>query len=417
MIKDKEKNNRRHRLISYRQRATEHWKDANEMHDVLHRLPGYLKTLLPELLDNPMSREEIMAHIKKLQQTTGEMVINEKKKDGIDSDIQLAIKLGVIREEDGRYNLTPGGRELAEFMQEIIPFFMNKIFSPQMASLITIFVHILLSCIKLFFGFFSRSAGLISDGIDNLADTISSFLVWLGIKFKKERLASLLVIIMMFVSLGGIIIITYQKIIDPGPVREGMITFAVSAMCGILMLGLSAYQYMTGKRHSNFAIMCQSVDSRNHFYTSFLVCLGIVLSFLAESYQIFWLYYADAGVSLLIGFLILKSAVELIAEFKKPEGEITNISHFLARAQEKVKEKAITEWLYNQLEQSSMNGEQLQQRFNGEFCEKVPKILILSGIGYQPQNSNDLWFYLDKLIKNKKVVLVDGEYSKKGKYK
>jgi len=42
---------------------------------------------------------------------------------------------------------------------------------------------------------------------------------------------------------------------------------------------------MAAKKHSNFAIMCQAIDSRNHFYTSLLVCGGIVLSFLAEIYQ------------------------------------------------------------------------------------------------------------------------------------
>jgi len=412
MIRDRKPKQRRHRLIKFRHRETEYWKNSDEMHDVLHRLPDYFKSLLPELLDMSMSREEIMAHMKRLQMATGERVIDDVKKGRIDRDIQFAVKQGVLEDRDEKYELTPGGREIAELMQEVIPFFMDKILSPQMASLVTIFMHIILSILKLTFGFISRSAGLISDGIDNSVDTVSSILVWLGIKLNKERLASILVIMMMFFSLGGIVIVTYHKIINPEPVREGIMTFAVSALCGLLMLGLSAYQYMAGKKHSNFAIMCQAIDSRNHFYTSLLVCGGIVLSFLAEIYQTLWLYYADAGASSIIGLLILKSAVELIMELNKPDGEPTHISHFMANAHEKVKEKAISGWLFEQLEEAPLTGEQLKERFIRQFCERVPKILILSEMGYRPQNTNDLLDYLDQFIKENKIIFSKGKYSK-----
>ena len=412
MIWNKKPDRRRHRVIKFHQQETEYWKNSDEMNEVVHHLPRNLRSLLPELLDKSMSREEIIAHIKRLQLAQGKGVIDDVKKSNIDRGIQLAIKQGVLEEKDGRYELTPGGREIAEFMQEVIPSFMNKIFSPQIASIVTIFLHIILSILKLTFGFISRSAGLISDGIDNSVDTVSSILVWLGIKFNRERLASILVIVMMFFSLGGIVLVTYHKIINPGPVREGIITFAISALCGLLMLGLSAYQYMAGKKYSNFAIMCQAVDSRNHFYTSLLVCAGIVLSFLAETYHTKWLYYADAGASSMIGLLILKSAVELIIELNKPEGEVTHISHFMANAHEKVKKKAISGWLWEQLADASLTREQLQENFIRQFCEEVPKILLLSEMGYRPQNTNDLWGYLEQLIKEKKIIFSRGKYKK-----
>ena len=107
----------------------------------------------------------------------------------------------------------------------------------------------------MWFGVLFHSAGLLSDGIDNGVDTISSVLVWLGIKFNREKLSSYLIIIMMFVSLIGIAIASINKIIQPGPVKEGLIVFIVSGVCGVLMLFLSIYQYVVGKRNSNFAIM------------------------------------------------------------------------------------------------------------------------------------------------------------------
>lgn len=408
-----QKNRRRkHRIIQFRNQETEYWDNANQMHDALHKIPGYFRSLLPELLDRAMSKEEIMAYMKRLQQATGKSVVDDVKKSNLDSNLQKVVEQGILKVKGDEYRLTPAGREMAEFMQEVIPFFMNKIFSPQMVSLVTIFLHIILSAIKLVFGFISNSAGLVADGIDNTVDTVSSFLVWLGIRLKKERLASLIVIIMMFFSLGGIAIVTYHKIVMPGPIKEGIVTFSISALCGLLMLLLSAYQYQTGRKHSNFAIMCQAVDSRNHFYTSFLVCMGIILSYLAEIYHASWLYYADAAASSVIGLIILKSAIELISELNRPDGEPTHISHFLATAYEKVKKKAITEWLFEQLDQEPMTRVQLQERFVIQFCKKVPKVLILSEMGYRPQNDQDLWIQLDWFIQENKVALIDGKYRK-----
>jgi len=84
----------------------------------------------------------------------------------------------------------------------------------------------------------------------------------------------------------------------------------------------------------------------------------------------------------------------------------------MANAHEKVKEKAISGWLFEQLEEASLTGEQLKERFIRQFCERVPKILILSEMGYRPQNTNDLLDYLDQFIKENKIIFSKGKYSK-----
>jgi len=49
-----------------------------------------------------------------------------------------------MEEKGGRLSLTPGGREIAEHMEKVIPYFMNAVFSLRMVSIVTIGVHILL---------------------------------------------------------------------------------------------------------------------------------------------------------------------------------------------------------------------------------------------------------------------------------
>lgn len=394
----------------FRNRKTKFWKDWDELHKVMHRFPGYFISLLLEFMEKPMSPKEIREAFDKIAMGVAGARRRRNAEKNLDKDIALAIELKVLEEKDGKLFLTPGGREIAEHVQEVVPLFMGYVFCLKTVSIATIGVHILLSIVKLAFGFISRSAGLISDGIDNTVDTISSFLVWLGIKFKREKLVSLFVIVMMFLSVGGIAILSFNKIAHPGPIEEGLIAFIVSAVSGLIMLLLSAYQYTTGKKSSNFAIMCQSIDSRNHFLTSLLVCSGIALSFLAKKHNAPWLYFADAAASIIIGFLILKSAIELSMELVKPGDEPARISHFMQRAHEKVMATIIFTWLKQQLEHAPLREAQLKERFIKKFKEQVPKIFILSGMHYLPESSTDLHRYLKQFVKSKKLLFAEGKY-------
>lgn len=264
--------------------------------------------------------------------------------------------------------------------------------------------------LKLSVGFLSRSAGLTADGIDNAVDTLSSLLVWLGIKYDKGKLVSVFIVITMFVSVGGVAVVTFHKIIHPGPIQEGLIAFVVSGICGLVMLGLSSYQYLVGKKRSNFAIMCQAVDARNHFWTSLLVCGGILLSFFAQLWNAPWLYYADAVASAIIGLMILRCAIELVQEMLKESEEGAEASHFMKRTEEKIREKILLKWLTGQLQSGSLTGEELEERFTADFCEQIPKILILSGMGYRPESGADLHWYLDLFVEQKTLVYDDGKY-------
>jgi Co/Zn/Cd efflux system component len=324
--------------------------------------------------------------------------------------LRKAVEQKVLEERDGRYYLTPGGREMAEHMRRVIPAFMKWVLSPRTASLLSILAHGLLSVLKLNIGFLSKSAGLTADGIDNALDTVSSLLVWLGIKYNKEKLVSAFILFTMFLSVGGVFLTTFEKIIHPGPIKANLAAFITSGICGLVMLGLSSYQYLVGKKRSNFAIMCQAVDSRNHFWTSLLVCGGILLSFLTKLFDAPWLYYADAVASAIIGLMILRGAIELLQELLKENEEGAEVSHFMARREGKRREKILLKWLAGRLQSGSLTAKELEHRFSTDFCERTPKILLLTGVGYRPESGADLHRYLKIFVEQKKLVLDDGRY-------
>jgi Co/Zn/Cd efflux system component len=404
------KNKNRFSPLRSQRKPTVHWKDSREMNRVMHSLPGLIRGLLLELLDHPMSRHDIRQYVQRMSMSDSPGGKANKAQLNLESHLLKAQELGVMEERDGRYSLTPGGREVAEHMNEMIPLFMEWALSPETASLLTMWVHAFFGVLKVGFGIISHSAGLISDGIDTAMDTISSVLVWLGIKHNKERLVSVFIVITMFASVGGVALATYNKLIHPGPVTDGLAALVVSALCGLVMLGVSAYQYLVGKRRSNLAILCQAVDSRNHFFTSMLVCGGILLSFAARAWDAPWLYYGDVVASSIIGLLILRGAIELVGEHLKAAGEPADVKHFLRRAMEGRKEKIVFNWLRGQLQGEPLTRQELEGRFTADLCEGTPKILILSGMGYRHESGSDLHRYLDRFIKQKKVIEDEGKF-------
>ena len=378
------------------------------MHRIMHSFSGIFRALLLELLERPMSRQHIRDTLNRMR-GHGDRRIREAQLK-LTNTLDKAVELNVLEQRDGLYHLTPGGREIAEHMEMVIPAFMGWAYSPQTASLVSLWFHVVLSMIKLGVGFLSRSAGLMADGIDNTVDTLSSFLVWLGIKYDKEKLASIFILVTMVLSVGGVAMATIGKITHPAPIREGLLAFLVSGGCGLLMLGLSAYQYLVGRKTSSLAIMCQAVDSRNHFYMSLLVCGGILLSFLAELWGAPWLYYGDAVASGVIGLLILRGVAELVQEmFRKREGEI-RVSHFMKKAQERRRSKIILNWLAGQLHNASLTPDELEKKFAADFCEQTPRVFALTGMDYLPTRATDLKRYLDLFVEQKKLVYDDGKY-------
>jgi Co/Zn/Cd efflux system component len=396
-------------LFHHKKEKPMHWKDSKELHRIMHGFPSIFRAILLELLDRSMSRHEIRDFLSRMAMGRNTRVIGEAQLD-LEENLRKAIVKKVLEEKGGQYHLTPGGREIAEHMQRVIPAFMKWVFSSETASFFSLVAHVVLSVLKLSIGFLSRSAGLTADGIDNTVDTLSSLLVWLGIKYEKEKLVSVFIVTTMFVSVGGVAFATFDKIVHLEPIQEGLIAFIVSGICGLIMLGLSSYQYLVGKKRSNFAITCQAVDSRNHFWTSLLVCGGILLSFLAKLWSAPLLYYADAAASAVIGIIILRGAIELVQELRKEREEGAEVSHFMRRTEERTREKILFKWLTGQLQSISLTREELEKRFTADFCEHTPKILILSGMGYRPESGADLYRYLDHFVEKKKLLLDNGKY-------
>ncbi|MGD8911816.1 MAG: cation transporter [Candidatus Thiodiazotropha sp.] len=367
------------------------------------------RTLLVEFSERAMTIDEMRLILRRIAMSGGRHRKKhaEQELERIEQDLEKAERSGLVRFDGERYALTDEGLRHSEIIEQQIKASIGRFLLPNTAALIAIVVNALLSIVKLGIGFIAGSAGLVADGIDNSVDVIAAGLVWLGIKFNREKAASLFILATMLVSVFGIGMATIDKLVDPRPVQEGGTAILVALLCGITMFALSTYHYVVGWRHGNMALLCQAVDARNHVWTSGLVTFGIILSLIADRTGANWLYYGDAIASGFIGLLILKGVIELAKELFASEGDV-DIPHFVRVTARSIQSRIIDQWIMDQLVETSLTYDELEARFKLFFCGKPLRILSITGMSYQPRSTSDLKPRLEVLI-SRRLVLYDQE--------
>ena len=101
------------RILPHSPDKIKHWKDMNEMHGVLDRFPGYFKALVLELMEKPMSCDEMWESVTQLEARLGKRHRGRVSKDNLHVDLEFSLEHGVLEEKDGKFFLTPGGRPAA----------------------------------------------------------------------------------------------------------------------------------------------------------------------------------------------------------------------------------------------------------------------------------------------------------------
>lgn len=367
----------------FKDQHLEHWESHRALHKAINRVADHYLPLILELGRRPLTLEELEDFTRRQRILYGrDWESGRRRRVTLEDFLERTTDAGIIERSGRTYRLTPAGGELERHVAAAVPYFVDKFLSPRGVARTTIIVHVLLSAVKLFIGFLSGSAGLISDGIDNTGDTLASVLVALGIRYDRQRLTSSFIIVLMFVSVVGVGWAAWSKIAAPEPVELPWLTLAVSLAAGLLMLVVSAYQYFVGMRHGNFALVCQAVDSRNHFLTSLLVAGGVGLSMLSRAWDAAWLVYADAGASVVIGFLIARSAFELIGELRSGGGEGgAGVRHFLGRGMGKWLETLTERFIRYALAAGPRSPAELQAELTSFISEWRPRFHAMVDFG------------------------------------
>lgn len=254
---------------------------------------------------------------------------------------------GVVEEGDGWVRLTEAGRTRALRAKSVMARFGEYLSSGAAAAKLSIAVTASLSVLKLAAGLLSNSVGLVSDGIDNLADVVSSGVVYLGIRRKREFYATVFIIVLMFLVAAGLVYNSVARLLRPMPVEVGLLPVLAAAVSGTSCYLLYNYQRFVGRRSANMSLISESVDSLNHVVTAVAILVGILAAAMGTS-------LVDSLVGLFVAGFILKGSTALTLDaLRAREGKGMDLARWGSsweKTMVEARKRHLEAWLLRRLE-------------------------------------------------------------------
>jgi len=186
-------------------------------------------------------------------------------------------------------------------------------------SLLGIIVNLVVAGLKVVVGLLASSIAIISEGVNNAADVLSSVLTLLGTKLagkhpdekhpfgygRIEYLTSLVISVMILLSGFEVLKSSIKLIFNPEPLGISYLSLAVILGSAIIKFILGVYTIMMGKKADSGALEAVGVDCRNDAYCSAVTIIAAVV-FLVFNYSI------DAYAGVITSLLIIKAGGEIL---------------------------------------------------------------------------------------------------------
>jgi len=260
-------------------------------------------------------------------------------------ELQKMIRKGLVERHGELYQLTQQGQE--KYSGQAVEFqklerLLNNLASPLTVGKVSLAVHLLLAAVKLPAGIISGSIGLLNDAIDTLLDGLSSILVLLGIRHRKEKAANVVLVMLMLITGGVTVVEAVNRLINPIPPQVDWFPIFSALMSAALCTGLYFYQRFVGLRSGSLSLITQSVDSRNHIIVAVSVIAGLVAALLD-----FPLLdtIVGLGVALIILYSALQLAIEIFKNFQSGENDLSRFSMGLSQRYQQFRTNQLRYWL------------------------------------------------------------------------
>jgi Co/Zn/Cd efflux system component len=300
------------------------------------------------LSDGDKTFQQILEQFSGLERRVGYFRLGELDNDfvqEVQQEVALLCHNGLVTENGGVYSITPEGRARASDYLGLaarVSGLIDRILQPETVSMVGVGVHFVLAMVKLAAGVLSGSIGLVSDGTDTLLDGLSSVLVFLGLRFDKERYVNVVLVVLMLGVGLSLVAQVIARFLQPFQPRADLLSFGAAFASGAVCFLLGQYQQYVGARNGTLSLISQSVDSRNHV----IVAAGVFAGLVAAALNFGLL---DVIVGLAVAILIIKSALELAVEtikaFQGADLDLSKYEPALVGKYRQAKERSFQEWI------------------------------------------------------------------------
>lgn len=188
-------------------------------------------------------------------------------------------------------------------------------------SILGIVVNICIAAVKVLLGLFTNSIAIISEGINNAADVLTSLLTLLGNKLahkhpdakhpfgygRIEYLTSLIVSTLIIVTGVELLISSVKLVIHPEELNISIISLLIVAVSAIVKFLLGAYTIKKGNEAESTALVAVGVECRNDSFVSVVTIISSLVYLLFD-------VSIDAYAGMITSAVIIKAGGEILLE-------------------------------------------------------------------------------------------------------
>jgi len=358
---------------------------------------GFFYGFLCLIYDGINNIEDLKSQMRLFFLSATKQVIVEEQ--DVEEYLQYARKKQLITEElDGKIHLTQEGEKLVElsyYSTLHASYWMNLIFNEKTMLIATAIFLIILSSLKVFVGLQLASQGMINEGLENLTDLIKIAIIYLiGLRLKKDKLASIIIILIMMLT--GVILIWsgIEALLNPRPITPTVQAYMICFFSIILNLALMYLKSLVGRISGNLSFLSDSKDSGLNVKISLGVAIGL-------SFAIFKIYFVDALIGIIIAILVFKEGIQVLRELTVTE-ENFDITAIKVMA-DQIYDDRLTAYILGSIRRETMNREKLLKNFEQGLFLGRQYYVGFADFFYHDLGVKNADKHLNKLIEGKYI--------------
>ena len=188
-------------------------------------------------------------------------------------------------------------------------------------SVLGIIVNVLIAALKVAIGVFASSIAILSSGVNNATDALTSVLTLVGTKLSAKRpdakhpfgygrieyLTSLVIAGLILFSGFEMLIGSVELIFEPAEMRISYLMLVIIAVTAVIKYFMGVYMIRTGRKVDSGALVAVGLEGRNDAFVS-LVTLFSAGVFLLFGWDI------DAYAGVFTSVIILKAGFDVLRE-------------------------------------------------------------------------------------------------------
>lgn len=186
-------------------------------------------------------------------------------------------------------------------------------------SVLGILVNLMVAGAKIIFGMLASSIAIISEGLNNAADVMTSVLTLIGTKLASkhpdaehpfgygriEYFTGLIISVLILFTGAQVLMSSVKLIFNPEELRISYVSLAVVAVSAVIKFLLGTYTLAMGKKADSSALEALGLDSRSDSFLSAVTIIS-ALAFLLFHISI------DAYAGIFTSFIILRAGLEVL---------------------------------------------------------------------------------------------------------